>query len=78
MPGPAEASHSTVADSSKRLASRLYQLKTGQLPHRAVPEPDEEPAHRSVLAVPVQEHRHGITTSWCAHVRKVQQKILWA
>jgi len=49
----------TVAGSSKRLASRLYQLKTS-LPHRAVPTVDEEPPYRSVLAVPVSHADTGL------------------
>jgi hypothetical protein len=72
-----------VADSSKGLASRFYQLKTGALPHRATPPVvDEEPDLRERRTVggartrcisDTQEHPFKNRPRW-----KPQQKALWA
>jgi len=49
----------TVAGSTKRLASRFYQIRTGHCLSGAVPQLDEERAHPAMLVVPVPEPDSG-------------------
>jgi hypothetical protein len=62
-----------VAGSSKRLASRFYQLKTGHCPTSQYLRWDG----LQVLVVPVQDTDTGAHLQSCPRW-KAQQKILWA